>query len=372
MSRGSLRSVSIGGGHRAASFLRGIALVSTLLGFGGAPGIAGAAPLLETLVLAEGGDSIGTGCTLFAPPAPVHAFFGSVGVLVPVPGSTACGVDGDYDWLTSAGPALSDERSLTTAWGSNSYSGDAQAQARFGALGASAQSSYAGGSSGINVSGSEGLALARDELTISSPGIAPGTPGTLVARITISGALSTDGVGGAGVYVRNWDPAGGITRNVLLSQATGPGSLPTLFSSDGTGLGGFSLANGSMSGSGEVPTLPIAFTFGTPLAFEIGLFAYADPTLTSHPASSFTATLTGLAVTGPGGPVATFDIVAASGATYDASGIGRPVPALPAPALALGLAGVAGVGAAALRGRRAMRRATRRWSAVTRARSPRT
>jgi hypothetical protein len=295
------------------------------------PAVADAAPSLESFVLSVGGISYGGvgGCTTFMNPAQVGAFFGG-GVGIPLDGLTVCHVAGGFDDSTGATGPLTGSRTLSTTWPGCSFTGSAVAQAGYGALSAAAHSVFSGSTSSTTVDGSESFGRCNDDFTFTAPGIANGQPGTARFLVTVTGGLSNSASGTADVELNyQYGPA---VYTMFRSQVNSAGAAPFLNSIYSVGLAGFAVVPGAMSGSGQVTTFAHPIVFGTPFAFNLGLFAYTvsggapGTTLDSH----FDAHISGIVVTGPAGQaVPVFTAVAGSGAVYGPGGVtavGRPVP----------------------------------------------
>lgn len=317
---------------------------------------ASAQPQLETFVLAEAGNTNGaTGCSTSGSAAPVFAYFGSSGVFVPGPGLAFCGLAGSMNSKIDAAGPLSDESSLSTV---GTFL--ASTHSRYGFVRASSHAALAGSAS---YKGAEGMALARDVFTITSPSIANGASGTIRFLSTVTGGLSLTTVPGPGfptadveVYYR----VNGVGPSLLMrSQSQGSTSSPFFtWNFDSGTLTGFTLAPGSLSGSDVVRTHAIPIVFGTPFSFHLGLLAYSNgPTATSVIDSAFQVQLTGIEVRNAANQlVADFAVSSGSGTAYDSGGLVLTgLPALPLPALfgAIAALAIAGVRAARIRAARA-------------------
>ncbi len=288
---------------------------------------AAASPSLETFVLSAGGRSAATfdpPCTGGGSPAPVYDFFGVWGVGVPTAGLDTCGIAGGLTDVTSPAGPLSDTRSLASSWPAipaNTFSGSATAAANYGSMSAQTHSEFAGEFTSLNVTGSDGFGIADEGFTITSPSFANGEAGTVIFRVTVTGALSTTGYSEVGVQLFNRFNAG---QSYALFNCYGfyATDLPNISSWSGGGLGGFALSPGAMSGSGEVTSAPTPIVFGTSFDYKLGLLIEAVSYLNSIVDSDFEATITGIEVKGPGGqPVTDFVIAAASGTPYGAGGV---------------------------------------------------
>lgn len=296
--------------------------LAALLGAAALAAPAAAAPSLETFVFAAGGVSSGPlgGCTTFMAPAPVAAFFGG-GVSIPLDGLPGCNVAGGFDDATGAAGPIALSRPLSSSWSTESFSGTASAQSDYGHLVASGHSVFSGFTSSTTVTGAEGFGRCNDSFTITSPSVAGGQPGTIRVLVTIVGGLSTSANATADVEL-NYQVGGPSIYTMFRSQANNAIASPYVTSLGGVGLAGFALAPGSMSGSGQVGTFAHAIVFGTPITFNLGLFAYTVPGAASTVDSHFEAYVSGIQVTGPQGQVVTdFVATAASGTTYGPAGV---------------------------------------------------
>jgi hypothetical protein len=309
---------------------------------------ASAQPQLETFVMTIEGNSNGAaGCGISSAAAPPAAFFINAGIHVPVPGLAFCGLAGSTNSKIDAVGPLSDASSLG-AVGSFLSS----AHSRFGFLRASSHADHGGTTS---YKGAEGMALARDVFTITSPSIANGASGTIRFLSTISGGLSVTYLPGPGsptADVELYYRVNGVGPSLLMrSQSQGTASPPFLVANGDSGaLPGLIRAPGSLSGSDVVTTNAIPIVFGTPFSFHLGLLAFSTgPTASAVVDSAFRVQLTGIEVRNASNQlVADFAVSSGSGTSYDAGGLVLAgLPALPLPALvaAAAVLAIAGVGA---------------------------
>jgi hypothetical protein len=304
-------------------------VIAALMQLAATAHFAHATPSLETFVLTAGGESHGGtgGCATFMVPAVVASFFGG-GVGIPLDGLVACNVDGGFaDAAALVGP-ISATRSLDTSWPAATFSGTANVSAGYGDLAAQGHSVFNGSTSSTTVNGSESFGRCNDTFTITSPSVPNGQSGTVRFLVTVTGELSTSGNATADVELNyRFGPA---AYTMFRSQANEAGSLPFVNSLFGVGLSGFVRVPGSMSGSGQVTTFAHAIMFGVPFDLDLGLFAYTVPGASSTTDSHFRAVVSGIEVTGPGGPVLPdFVAAAASGAAYGPAGVtsvAGPVP----------------------------------------------
>jgi hypothetical protein len=163
--------------------------------------------------------------------------------------------------------------------------------------------------------------------------VTAGQTGTVRLLVTVTGGLATTGNGGASVQLNYQVDGHPSYYTMFSSQVYGAASIPNLNSIGSVGLSGFSAVPGSMSGSGQVTTFAHAITFGTPIEFDLGLMAHAEPGASSTVDSYFQAYVSGIEVTGPLGQVLPgFTVVSASGAPYGPGGVTAVDGAPPAPA----------------------------------------
>jgi hypothetical protein len=283
---------------------------------------------LETFVMTVAGQSTGgPSCWTFGAPAPVMNAFGPYGAGLPIGGLAACQIAGDLRSATSSTGPLADSMGLSTSWngGDEVFDGTTAVQASYGALEADAHAAFLWGPMGscsLTVIGAESFGLSDDTLTITSPSIANGQSGTLRILVTITGGLSTGTAGTADVELIYRVDAG-PTYTMFRAQSNSASQVPFVTSATGNGLSGFTLAPGSMSGSGEIDTLAIPITFGSSFDLRLGMMAYVIPScIDTTVDADFQAQITGLVLLGPTGqPLTDFAVASASGTAYGASGI---------------------------------------------------
>jgi hypothetical protein len=313
-----------------------------------------AAASLEGVGVQIAGDASGAGCASASAPAAVAAVFGPVGVVVPAGGIAPCGLAGSLNAQTDPASPLEVSDFITGHdWTSgaqeNHFSSSASTLTRHGVIQVSSQGILSGGG---DYHGAEAMGVFRDRWTVTSPSVSNGSNGTLLFRTTTSGALSTTGSGVANgelAYLVN-----GAQQLLFRAQATSHTTPPSFFS-ETDAISGFSLFNGSTSGSDEVASFAIPIVFGTPFDFRLALLSYSIPTESSVATSDWSARVSGIEIRGPANQVVgDFAIASDSGAHYRADGIALPtVPALPLAALAAAAAALGAGGARALRRGRA-------------------
>lgn len=317
------------------------------------------AAVVDAFAQVVGGQST---TSQFASPLPtIGTFsFGSFGVFNPVAGNVASGVAADSPPLqTAATGIVSNSASLSTTFaGPNAGSvdtltGSAASYAQSGRVGAQANASFTGSRNGLTVIGAQGAGIFSDTLTMNAAGVASGTPGTVRFGFTIDGSLSVTGSGGfsstagiAALYYQSTDP-GAVTRILLNVQAANDTSLPNFFANPTTG---FTVGNGSATGSNTYFTLELPMTWGSPFDFTFGLLAYVIPAPGHTGTVNFLSTSTLTSITGKanGQVISNFNVQTASGAIYTPNGVSIvPLPA----SLPLLMSGLLAIGAAMRRRR---------------------
>lgn len=296
---------------------------------------AASAQALESFALTVGGDSSGPGCSTFGPPAQDSSFFSILsGISIPSPGFAPCAVAGEIKDEIGAVAHISQSSQLAANWGAGTGSSiiaTGGSSASQGHLGAEGHSAYVGASSGTTVVGGEGIARFDELFTFTSPSVANGQSGTVRFLIAISGHLATDALAYANVvaeYRAPPTPSGSFS--LFYVQASDATSLPFTLTLGGQPLTGFASSNGAFSGSGTFATNDIPLVFGTPFLFRLGLRAATLPRQSSQSQSVWSVHVTGIQLSGPSGPVASFAVSTASGTAYGPGGVlAPPVPVLP-------------------------------------------
>jgi hypothetical protein len=226
------------------------------------------------------------------------------------------------DVFSLTGP-LTSARSLTTTWIEGDFVGGANASSAYGDLLANGHSVHTGYTSSVSVVGSESFGRCNDIFTITSPSVVNGAAGTMRLVVTITGGLSTTTNGTSDVELNYRVGPSGI-YTMFRSQANNVAQVPFYNSILGIGLAGISALPGSLTGTAQPSTFEHAIQFGTPIAFDLGLFAYALPgTGTSATTDShFRAYISYIEVKNASGQVLPdFVLTAASGTHYGPSGV---------------------------------------------------
>lgn len=333
--------------RRQASLLTSLALLAAAI----APA---AASELQAYAGAVGGIASGTGgpfaCATSGPTIGQGWF---AGITLPTEGFADCNLGGGIDnRLAATGPLLATQ-SVNALVGGGSFTGQASARADYGRLGVAANGTMTGGSTSATYRQTAGFARFQDTLTLSQPGIATGTPGTIDFAFLIDGLLTSSP---RSPYTQQGDIALGIR---LGSGVGNPARAPwysfmatvvndglPFVRGGGTGLpGSFVLGPGSLQGSAEVlSTASFGFTWGVPFDVEVALMASVSPCCfgTSLDAAFMSsALLTGITARANGSAVTVFSVTSASGTGYGPGG----VLAVPEPAsVALWAAGLLALG----------------------------
>ncbi|HUL81192.1 MAG TPA: hypothetical protein VL131_03560 [Gammaproteobacteria bacterium] len=303
-----------------------------------------AAPTLDTYVITIGGEAQlipPFGCSTFGPPAAEGNFFSSGGVSPPTDGLATCHVAGGFNAKTSSIAPLGDTSLLSTTFvngdHNNSFDGSSTALAQYGVVSAAAHASTTGATNNSTVYGSEGLGIATDTLTITSPSVANGAAGKIVYTFHVDGTIAAAGPGTSILDV-NYQQ-GNSSSLTLMRSSVDPRFAPFITAVFGS-TAGFALTNvpGTMEsyvGSGDFQTFQLDFTYGTPFDFAFGLRALTFPAIGTNDVSASTS-ITGISVFASGSPVTSFLVSSASGTAYDAAGA-HVVP-LPPSALLLTMA----------------------------------
>ncbi|MDR7272474.1 hypothetical protein J2X20_005157 [Pelomonas saccharophila] len=293
---------------------------------------------LQAYAGAVGGIASGTGgvfaCATSGPTIGNGWF---AGVALPTEGFAACNLGGSIDDRTATTGPLSALASVNAPVGGGSFVGQASAKAGYGRLGVAASGTMTGESTPFTYRQTAGFARFQDTLTLSNPGIATGTAGSLDFAFLIDGLLKS--LPNA-PYTQQGDIALGIrTGSGVGNAARGPwfSFMGTVVNDGipyvrggGTGMpGAFVLAPGSMQGSANVlSTANFEFRWGEPLEIEVALLTSVSPCCWgSSIDSSFisSAVLTGISARAGGIPVTEFSVLSASGTAYGPGGL-LPVP----------------------------------------------
>lgn len=259
------------------------------------------------------------------------------GIALPTEGFAPCSLGGGIDnQIAPTGPLVA-QQSVNALVGSGSFVGEAHARADYGRLGVSASGTMTGESTAATYREAAGFARFQDTLTLSAPGVAAGTAGTLDFAFLIDGMLKSVS---KAPYTQQGDIALGIrVGSGVGNPARGPwySFLATVVSDGtpfvrggGTGMpGALVLGPGSLQGSAEVlSTANFGFVWGQPLDVEVAFFTSVSPCCfgTSLDASFMsTALLTGIAARANGTAVTAFSVASASGTAYGPAGL-LPVP----------------------------------------------
>lgn len=318
------------------------------LGVGGLTALPAAAAELQAYAGAVGGIASGTGgpfaCATSGPTIGAGWF---AGVSLPTEGFAACSLGGGIDNQIAASGPLTAVQSVNAPVGGGSFSGQAQARADYGRLGVAATGTMTGASTSSTYRQTAGFARFQDTLTLSQPGIATGTPGTVDFAFLIDGVLKSlpnapyTQQGDIGLGIRVGSGVGNAARAPWFSfMATVVNDSIPYVRGGGTGLpGAFVLGPGSLQGSAQVlSTANFSFIWGQPFEVEVALTTSVSPCcFGSSLESSFmsTALLTGIAARANGLTITTFSVASASGTAYGPSGL-LPVPEPASVALWLG------------------------------------
>ncbi len=206
--------------------------------------------------------------------------------------------------------------------GANSFSGAANAFARYGFVSAEAHGTFSGPQNPSIVDGADGFGRFTDTFTFGSPSVPDGASGYVRFGATVAGSLFSDQPGTADVEVNYQQDAGPIYRMMRAQvdpRLGGSFMTPT--------AAGFTLTPTSVSGSDVFNTVVLPIVFGAPFDFTLGLLASSVPVNGGPIPADFTmgAQLTRIEAFDSGGqPVLNFAITSGSGTGYDAGGVQLP------------------------------------------------
>jgi hypothetical protein len=335
--------------------MRFSAVVALAAGCALAAAPASASPIVQTFVLAVGGEaavnSLGPfSCATGGSQSPHRLLFGSSLAGVPTEGPAACGLAGGFNTTTAASGPLSDTRSLSTTFsntniGAHSFTGEASANAQYGKIGAEAHGTYTGAfRDGFTYDEAEGSSLFTESFTVLPNAThLSGTPGAIHFTFAVDGSLSSTGGRVYShievVYQQDSGSAFTLMRAQVDDSTTAPFiATPSIATSVIGSVEGFALALGSVTGSGDFTTFELPFVYGTAFDFTLALAAGVAPIADGSSATAdfaSTALLTGIGVSRPfvegGQPVADFSILSGSGTIYDANGVHLPTTATDVP-----------------------------------------
>lgn len=301
---------------------------------------------VETFVLAGGGQSgplgppPGLQGATFIAPAPVLNFFGPHPPSLPTGGLATCNIAGGFRTTTAAADPLSDTISLSTVFHlapPSSFIGSASASAQYGHVGVQAHGKFTGPVNAFIVRGTKAHGTVRET------GLQPNTNADAVKwQFTVDRSLSgTRRFFPTDIDVRyqlDTGPIFTLMRAQVDDSLSQPLiSVPPAFGTQfGPGVfGSFTLAPGSVSGSGVVETFTLAIVPGTPFDFTFGLLAATLPSTGALADIFATARLTGMQLFTGGQPVTDFVITADSGTVYGPNGILFLATRVPKPATLL-------------------------------------
>jgi len=299
---------------------------------------------LDSMAIAVGGQSTCTSSDS-GPPPPIGSLIGSLFV-IPTPaignGISDCGLNGSIKSLTATTGPVTSVNSVSATVGGGLYTGTSGATSNYGTLSLTSHGNNQGKPNLFGFSESGGFSTFNDQLTFISPTQKNGSSGSVIYTFTVSGALTTPVSSSAG-GPQNLAKLDVHQSNHILNQVFTASTYPIF----GTILGnnsypGFTMSEGSVSGSGEFSTLRIPFVWGKAENLEVGLSAVSYPTTGETLDTHLKAVLTGIAVFDANGHLDNnYKIDAASGSLYSAGGV-LPVPE--PEAYALFLAGLLLVG----------------------------
>jgi hypothetical protein len=280
---------------------------------------------IDTFVLAVGGQAIlgpNFECATFIAPSAVREVFGA-GVSLPTDGLATCGVGGDLRSTTGTSGTVSDSMSFSSVFNgsSNAFTGSASATAQYGSLGVAAHSTFDGPMNSFIVEGAEAYS------SFHATGLQPNTlADTVRFQFTVDGNLSVNVAppfySASDVQVAYQLDSGPIytLMHGLVSDSV---STPFIGSGTGAPVSGFTLAPGSLSGSGAFNTFDLAIVPGAPFDLSLFMFAYTIPAPGAVNEANFltTANLTGIQLFSGGQAIPDFLITSDFGVVFGPNGV---------------------------------------------------
>lgn len=314
--------------------LAGIATTLAMVSLAGAQ-----AAELQAYAGAVGGITVATGGGPFAcatsGPTIGRGWF--AGLSLPTEGFAGCSLGGGIVDKTAASGPLTAQQSVTAPVSGGSFTGQASTRADYGRLGVAASGSMTGTTSSSTYHQAAAFARFQDTLTLSAPGIAPGTAGSIDFAFLIEGMLQSlphapfTQQADVALGIRVGTGVGNAARAPWFSfMGTVVNDGTPYLRGGGTGLpGSFVVAPGSFSGSAEVlSTANFGFTWGEPFEVEVAFLTSLAPCCSGASlASSFlsTAQLSGITARVGGSAIGGFTVTSASGTGYGPQGL-LPVP----------------------------------------------
>lgn len=297
-----------------------------------------AAAELQAYAGAVGGIASGTGSVFAcATSGPTIGRGWFAGVALPTEGFAACSLGGGIEDKTATAGPLTAQQSVNAPVGGGSFVGEARARADYGRLGVAASGTMTGASTSSTYRQTAGFARFQDTLTLTNPGVATGTAGSVDFAFLIDGMLKS-------LPNAPYSQQGDIGLGIRVGSAVGNAAYGPWFSfmgtvindgtpylrGGGTGLpGGFVLSPGSFQGSAEVlSTANFGIRWGEPFEVEVALLTSVSPCCYGSSLSSefmSSALLTGISARAGNTAVADFSVLSASGTAYGPGGL-LPVP----------------------------------------------
>ena len=269
-------------------------------------------------------------CSTYGGPPALAFFIGGGALSVPTGGIATCGYSGDLTDVTATVGPLPAAQSLgfVSLGNPGQYSGDAQALANFGALGAMADGTVTGPAGNpLALANSGAAAFFSDTLTPSSPLVPNGSLGFIRYVFHFSGAASTPkpllpfepGTASAELSIQH----NGGSPFPLVRVSSTRGSNGFIISRDGN-TAGFVPGLGSIAGAGTftsaIPVFgfpqDVAIIWGAPIDFRAGLLAYVGGDGVADFLTTSAQLVDVLLFDANHNPVTTFTLGSASGTTY--------------------------------------------------------
>lgn len=325
------------------------AAVAALLGTAGA---AHATTDIQAYAGAVGGLAQGSGgpfaCATSGPTIGDGWF---AGIALPTEGFAGCNLAGGIvDKHAASGTLTASQSVFSPVGGGGTFTGQADAIASYGKLGVSASGTMTGTTSAFIYHQAASFARFQDTWTLTAPGIATGTAGTVNLGFLVEGAMSSAphapstqqvdlylGMRFNGNKGGPWDSFMATIVNDNEPYLRGGGTWAP---------GSFITSPGAFSGSGLVTsTGNFSFQWGVPFDVEVAFRTILTPCcINASLESDFLATalLKGIYANAAGQSITSFSVASASGTAYGPAGL--LAAAVPEP----GSWALMGVGIAAL------------------------
>lgn len=277
--------------------------------------------------LAQGNPSVPFACATSGPTIGDGWF---AGIHLPTEGFAGCNLAGGIDDKHAANGTLVSSQTVTSGVGSGgTFTGRADAVASYGKLGVSASGTMTGSTSSFMYHEAAGFARFQDTWTLTAPGIATGTAGTINLGFLVEGAMSSSPHAPSTQQVdlqlgMRFNGSKGGPWDSFLATIVNDGQ-PFLRGGGTWDPSGFTTGPGAFSGSTLVTsTGNFSFIWGVPFDVEVAFRTLLTPCCFGSSLNSdflATALLKGIYATSNGQAITSFDVASASGTAYGPEGL---------------------------------------------------